>query len=140
MPPYKNILNALLILSLIIYSNSCPPGTYPFMKSCLKCKAGTYSPDGDICYKCPPGTYSSIKGATECNLCSPGFYNPFSGNSKCEMCMPGTFSNKLGAESCDNCPFGSYSDLGATSCYEKNFYQTVNDVLNNDYYYDYDYY
>ena len=140
MPSYKNILNALLILSFIIYSNSCPPGTFPFMKKCLQCKEGTYSPNGNSCYPCPQGTYSSIIGATECNLCLPGTYNPYKGKTRCQLCSPGSFSNELGASSCKNCPYGSYSDLGATSCYEKMFSQTLDDYLYNNYHYDYHYY
>ena len=148
MPTYKNILNALLILSFIINSNSnsCPPGTHPFMKNCYKCKEGAYSPKGNRCYSCPPGTYSSIKGATECDLCWPGSYNPYSGNTRCQKCFPGTFSNKYGATYCENCPSGSYSDYGASTCYEKSFFENLKDILDNNYnkynnyYYENDYY
>ena len=126
---YKNFLNFLLILSFIFYSNSCPPGTAPFLKDCIKCQEGTYSPIGTFCYYCPPGSYSSEIGADICNLCQPGYYNPYLGRTTCQKCSPGTYSREYGSEICENCPNDEYSDDGATSCYKINFFDRVKEHL-----------
>ena len=126
---YKNCLNFLLILSFIFYSNGCPPGTSPFLKKCVKCQEGTYSPIGTFCYDCPRGFYSSQIGADICNLCPPGSYNPFLGSTTCEKCRPGTYSREYGSEICEKCPNDEYSDDGATSCYKINFFDRITEYL-----------
>ena len=128
---YKNFLNFLIILSFIVYSNSCPPGTRPFLKSCINCKEGTYSPYGTSCYECPPGTYSSERGAVICDLCPPGSYNPSTGSTTCTKCWPGTYSRDYGSSFCYKCPYDADSDYGATSCYRKSFFDTLRGHLNN---------
>ena len=138
---YKNILNIFLILSFITYSNSsCPPGTHPFLKSCLDCKEGTYSPKGYKCYECPPGTYNPEKGASECFYCEPGTYSSNYGSIGCHYCDPGTYAKDYGSSYCYKCPDYSTSGLGATSCYEMSFSQRLKkNAYNYEYNYQYDY-
>ena len=137
---YNYILNIFLILSFITYSSTgCPPGQFPFMKSCLNCKKGTYSPEGIECYKCPPGTYTSEEGEIECYYCEPGTYSSKYGSTKCYYCDPGTYTQEYGANRCYKCPDGSTSDLGATSCYELSFFERTKKILDDYNAYNYEY-
>ena len=137
---YNYILNVFLILSFITYSSSsCPPGKFPFMKSCLKCKKGTYSPEGTECIKCPPGTYTSEEESIECRFCKPGTYSSNYGSTKCLYCEPGTYNQDYASIRCYTCPDDSTSDLGATSCYRLNFWERTKKIKDDYNAYNYDY-
>ena len=54
---------------------ACEEGEYLSGTSCLKCKAGTYAPEGyNSCIPCQAGTYSTA-GLSSCLSCPGGTYS-----------------------------------------------------------------
>jgi hypothetical protein len=84
-------------------------------KTCDRCDAGSYLPEGTTtCINCPIGMFSS-SGATLCEDCPAGRYLQ-DGSTACLNCPAGQFSSSSGATTCVNCPAGQYSSSGATVC------------------------
>eukprot|EP00764_Aduncisulcus_paluster_P012254 gnl/Carplike_NY0171/5237_a7149_269.p1 GENE.gnl/Carplike_NY0171/5237_a7149_269~~gnl/Carplike_NY0171/5237_a7149_269.p1 ORF type:complete len:238 (-),score=7.82 gnl/Carplike_NY0171/5237_a7149_269:46-759(-) len=114
-------------------TTECPPGKFYYenLQICLICKAGTYSPGGDIteCISCPPGSYSSVH-ASECTPCGKGTesaWNCIDGHrygsmrtcrasDMCKSCPEGTYGDQTGMKYCIPCGKGQYNDyVAATS-------------------------
>ena len=133
-----NILIYFIVSCLIntIYGQ-CEPGQFPFLKRCLDCKRGTYSPDGSHCYECPPGSYALTTGSISCEYCSPGTYASSYGSIICIPCAAGTVAPDYGSTGCLYCPKGSTSEVGSAKCaeyYESNYNYDWNYNYNYDYF------
>ncbi|KAH9910835.1 uncharacterized protein BXZ73DRAFT_108439 [Epithele typhae] len=89
----------------------CTPGFQSLGDGCVPCSAGTYGPNGRLCFPCPANSFSA-EAASSCTVCPSGS-TANSGSASCTPCSAGTY---FAGSSCLSCPVNTYSAPLATSC------------------------
>jgi hypothetical protein len=95
----------------------CPAGsvTNASATQCIKCPAGTFSPDPAIpCAPCLPGSFLN-SSQTSCTKCPAGQFSP-EPNTTCAPCPAGQYSEAPGYSKCTLCSAGQYSPAGSSQC------------------------
>ena len=66
----------------------CSKGEYFSNDSCLLCKKGYFTPNGNFtdCLPCPAGTFGNTAGLSECIPCQDPYYQDTTGQVQCNYC------------------------------------------------------
>jgi hypothetical protein len=90
------------------------------MRSCYRCKGGTYQSNSKAsqCTPCALGMYATGNAMTACHSCKPGTAKPYPASKyTCNICLGGTYQSAFEASTCLACAVGSYTTgQAATAC------------------------